>query len=659
MRESCVLLQSRYIEAREALSERLPREAREALSEAREALIERGVEAREALRERSFESLEALRERGVEARELLRERSFESLEALRERGFEAREAFRERGFESLEALRERGCEAREALSERLPKGFLNCNQDSSASKDDKSKKGDSASKDDKSNRDQDVRAKRFIATPILVGIMYMLSNSQSSTTGLQGPTGRKESMDPLGPMGSLSSMGADFFSDRFGDSHALEWPARVRASVFFALVAISYAIHLSLAVPQPCSTKTWKDVWVQLLLFLGDMILLPYYALFPDVKCDIAYDSSSERNRRVIAAAPTLQRYRITFWLRNSWLNMMLPGFKEGLRWKFDRERYLSIVRREIVPLSQGGQVALDWYTAGDALPATAPVLFLGSTLMGDGRSEPTADIAKRFSAKGWRCVCFVKRGCGYFDMLPLTQDDWMPTCPSSFHEVKTGLEMVRKMYPQSFLALAGLSAGASWIRQYCAWSGAKNVADAAFSLDGGFKWLETVKHVDANTSFVGKVLGTAQARPLLLKAEAQPPPPWLDIQRLAAAQQISWSEVLDTVNKPSVGARSVEDWFANNADFCNDLPQRSAIPLLIVCSYADGCCPDFYWTEFDPVKELPSKCPNTFVCINACGAHCFRASGLLGNGNWGADVALEFFDAVRDESSHDADQTR
>jgi len=84
--------------------------------------------------------------------------------------------------------------------------------------------------------------------------------------------------------------------------------------------------------------------------------------LFPEVKCDVFFDASSERNRRLIAAVPSLGRYQITFWLRNTWLNAMWPTFKELWRWNFDRTGYLADVRRQIVPLSSGGQVALDWY---------------------------------------------------------------------------------------------------------------------------------------------------------------------------------------------------------------------------------------------------------------------------------------------------------
>lgn len=430
-----------------------------------------------------------------------------------------------------------------------------------------------------------------------------------------------------------------------------EWPVLTRFAVVALLAGLCCAVHLSFKSPRPCHTKRWLDVAVQVLMFAGDMLLLPYYFLFPQVKCDIFFDTSSERNMKLMAATPKLRHFCMTFWLRSAWITLTRMTVRECFRCKFDKEGYLSMVRREVLPLSDGGLVALDWYTAGDALPDSAPILFLSPTLMGDGRSEPTKDVADHFSANGWRCCCFVKRGGGYLESLPLP--DWVPTDPLSYDDTVIGLQRVRALYPNSFLAIAGLSAGGGWVRHYLAAAGNDSLADAGMSFDGGWNWWDSVTGVDTDCPFIGKVLGTAMAQPLLKQAAANlEMPSWLDAKRLAAAQTESWSAVMDVAHRRSTGLPLLVDYFANYCDRRDllEMPQRSSVPLLVLASLGDGCCPTYYWTKLDRVQELPLQCPNTIVCLHATGTHCCRPTGLLGNGSWAAEAALEFFGAVRDE---------
>lgn len=526
----------------------------------------------------------------------------------------------------------------EALTARLPKAPLLF----AAGHSSKSSSGDVATSaeqhDSKASMDERTR-KLGIATPVLIGGLYMLQNSKV-----------------LGP---------DFFATRFaaeGDFHwkwQVDWPAQSlgRWWLMFIILAVLYSMHLSIATPQPACTRTWSDVWIQFLIFVGDMILIPYYALCPDVQCDLTFNAALERNQRLMARCPTLKKYPMTCWLRNTWLSISLPSFKELARWNFCRKRYLSQVRREMLPSVsvKGGQVAIDWYVEGDSLPDDAPILFVGATMMGDGRSEPNTDFAKLFSEQGWRCCTFVKRGCGLFDPVSFAEGDWSPTDIVSFDEVTAGLELVRRRYPGAFLALAGLSAGGTWVRRYCAYSGKSNVANVAMSLDAGWDVWTTIQHVDEYATFVGKVLGSAMAAPFLKKAATPAErPAWLDMARFTTAQQESWGAIKDVLHRASTGARTVGEWMANNSDKTAGLNQESSVPLLLVASLQDGCIENFYWKSVDPIEELPAKCPNTFVCITAVGGHVYRPSGHLVQENWAAKAALEFFNAVR----HEADCT-
>jgi len=387
------------------------------------------------------------------------------------------------------------------------------------------------------------------------------------------------------------------------------------------------------------------------MMLFGDMILLPYYALYPDVESDLFFDATSKRNRCLLAATPALQSYRMTFWLRNVWLSLGTITLRELFRWQFDHEGYLSMCRRQVLPLADGGQIALDWYVGGDTLPKTAPLLFIAPTLMGDGRSEPTKDLAEKFVAKGWRVCCCVKRGGGYLEPLPMT--DWTPPCPLSFDDIVHGLKVARESFPDSYLAIAGLSAGGNWVRRYCAASGADNLADVAMALDAGWNWQETVTCVDADCPWIGIAMGTAMAQPLLRAAAKSQPPAWLDTKRLTAAQQESWMTVMDVAHRASTGLSLADSWGAHcDRSDLDKLPRRSAVPLLVLASYGDACCPDYYIRDVDKMQDLPLECPNTIVCISSVGAHCSRPTGVFGTGNWIADASLQFFNAVNATST-------
>jgi len=267
----------------------------------------------------------------------------------------------------------------------------------------------------------------------------------------------------------------------------------------------------------------------------------------------------------------------------------------------------------------------------------------------------PTRDFAENFIAKGWRVCCFVKRGGGYLAPLPLS--DWTPTDLTSFDDILLGLQKVRETYSKNFIGIAGLSAGGAWVRRYCSVAAAgmvESLADAAVCLDGGYAWWETIQRVDKNNPMIGKVMGAAMAQPLLRRAAENPEqvPEWLDVQGLEKAQLKSWSAVMEIAHKKKTDAPTLMDYFHTHCDSeaHMKLPQRSSVPCLILASYADGCCPRDYWTNLDKVQEIPSNCPNTIVCLQSSGAHCCRPTGFLGQGNWAADAATEFFTAVQSD---------
>lgn len=78
----------------------------------------------------------------------------------------------------------------------------------------------------------------------------------------------------------------------------------------------------------------------------------------------------------------------------------------------------VSQLGREILRLSDGGQVALDWAEEAPEGAGGAPVLLVLPGLTGDSRADYVRCLAAAARTIGARCVVFNNRGLGG---LPLT----------------------------------------------------------------------------------------------------------------------------------------------------------------------------------------------------------------------------------------------
>eukprot|EP00403_Amphidinium_massartii_P032964 CAMPEP_0178440348 /NCGR_PEP_ID=MMETSP0689_2-20121128/36732_1 /TAXON_ID=160604 /ORGANISM="Amphidinium massartii, Strain CS-259" /LENGTH=407 /DNA_ID=CAMNT_0020063119 /DNA_START=131 /DNA_END=1351 /DNA_ORIENTATION=- len=406
--------------------------------------------------------------------------------------------------------------------------------------------------------------------------------------------------------------------------------------LWLAVVALSSPLLLHLwqqscyqASPRSARTASFFDILRQVFYIALDSFLVPLYFLFPWTRCDVHIDQTNERCLRIMAQVPALKGYPATCWLRNSWISFFwFNGVCELIFPWLRPEQHQARVKREVLKNEDGSVTALDWYAAGLSLPDDAPIFFMAPTLMGDGLIEASLRLAEPLGKAGWRCVCFVKRGGGFLSPLPL--HNWEPTDFMSYDDTLEGLRVVRERYPSAFLGIGGLSAGGGWVRRYCA-AGEPRYADAAFSMDGGWSWKDSITAVDEANPIIAKVLGGASAQALFRKAWNCSPeevPKWLDLTKLSRAVGKSWSSVLEAAHVPHSKLPDLDSYYAAVPDKSANMPQVSSVPLLLLGSWRDGACPEDYWLKTDPLAGLPKLCPNIFVCINHVGPHVYRPTG-------------------------------
>lgn len=84
----------------------------------------------------------------------------------------------------------------------------------------------------------------------------------------------------------------------------------------------------------------------------------------------------------------------------------------------------------------------------------------------GDSVSAPVRLISRYFTARNWRVIVYVKRGCGSFtksEFLPLTT--LKPFCLHGQKDYDVIIDLIQSRYPSAPKLLMGLSGGGAFIQ--------------------------------------------------------------------------------------------------------------------------------------------------------------------------------------------------
>ncbi|XP_020292817.1 phospholipase ABHD3 isoform X2 [Pseudomyrmex gracilis] len=121
--------------------------------------------------------------------------------------------------------------------------------------------------------------------------------------------------------------------------------------------------------------------------------------------------------------------------------------------------------RREILTLSDGGEVALDW--AEKDCSATSPIVIILPGLTGGSQAEYIKCLVSAARKIGMRCVIFNNRGLGGIKLkTPRTY------CASNCDDLTEVIEHVRKLHSHIPLGATGISLGGLILGNYLAQQG-------------------------------------------------------------------------------------------------------------------------------------------------------------------------------------------
>ena len=168
-------------------------------------------------------------------------------------------------------------------------------------------------------------------------------------------------------------------------------------------------------------------------------------------------------DKRILRSA-----FRPAGWLKHRHLQTIFPS----LPWAW-RER--APLRREILDLPDGDSTAVDWVSAGDELPRSAPLLVVLHGLEGSAESSYARMMMQAALERQWRPCVLHFRDCG----------DYRNPLPRRYHAGETGdirhfLQTLHEQGQTGPIFAVGYSLGGNILLKYLGESGAGSRLQAA-----------------------------------------------------------------------------------------------------------------------------------------------------------------------------------
>jgi abhydrolase domain-containing protein 1/3 len=202
----------------------------------------------------------------------------------------------------------------------------------------------------------------------------------------------------------------------------------------------------------------------------------------------ILSNSSSSSLTRILKECSALFEYKPSALFYWDMHGQFQTSFHSLLRifgsFMFSKVQY----RRELVSLSDGGIVAIDWATCCCDEPS-APIVIIQHGLCGSSSSEYIVHAVSALTTKGFRVGVMIARGCGGLS-LPTP----VPFSASRTSDFRAIVEHVRRLYPAPEQKVFGLgfSLGAAVLLSYLGIHSDKSKLDGAMAVSPPWDFHET-----------------------------------------------------------------------------------------------------------------------------------------------------------------------
>ncbi|KAK9832174.1 hypothetical protein WJX74_001666 [Apatococcus lobatus] len=300
---------------------------------------------------------------------------------------------------------------------------------------------------------------------------------------------------------------------------------------------------------------------------------------------------------------------------------------------------------RQLVPTSDGGQFALDWWqgeTSSNVPPETPIVLVLHGVTGGSFEGTCKA-MCKEAASRGYRPAVMVYRGCGGVELL----NDQIYSANFT-DDAHLAVETINRQYPNAKLTAVGFSLGSIILTKYLGeadsghWEPEGDGIAAAVAISSPFC-------LESAGRFLARPWTIAWLYNLIIAYRLKMYGKWhhhvfKDCERLehvSEKQRQFWTigQFDERIMSKMMGFQSAQEYY----QAASSLPQIPKIRTPILFLAAED---DVFLGEL-PIRQCSSN-PYTLLAITSRGGHVAFLTGLWPFGQaWMDQVALDFLQAV------------
>ncbi|KAG5320084.1 ABHD3 Phospholipase, partial [Acromyrmex heyeri] len=266
--------------------------------------------------------------------------------------------------------------------------------------------------------------------------------------------------------------------------------------------------------------------------------------------------------------------------------------------------------RREILALSDGGEVALDWAEKNCSI--TSPIVVILPGLTGGSQAEYVKCLVSAARKNGIRCVIFNNRGLGGLQLkTPRTY------CAANYDDLSEVIEHVKKLHPHVPLGATGISMGGLILGNYLAQKGltARSKLRACLIISVPWNVFAATKSTEENyfNRMLNKHLASNLCRTMQRHRDTDVGPFNVDMDTVLKSQTIR--EFDSNFTARHFGYKNVEEYYSNAT-------LHDKLHLIEVSTLCLNAADD----PFQPLKAIPlkeiSQTKNVAVVVTSRGGH-------------------------------------
>lgn len=349
-------------------------------------------------------------------------------------------------------------------------------------------------------------------------------------------------------------------------------------------------------------------------------------------------NTADSRMQRIVSSCPSLSvPYEAPWWCFNCWINVVAMKHKE-------KASLASCpnLSRDTILRPDGGEVSVDWYPSGN-LPVDAPMLGILHTITGG--SPQQAGFMHYATSRGWRCCVLNRRGHSgmplrvpFFSLLGNTDD------------TVAMVDFVKATHPNSFIALAGLSAGSGVVINYIGREGNAAACDAAASLCPAWDISKSFDHLQQRYSFMDRYILKGCKEFFLREPQSQEALALMPVAVEQALRATTMNEFM-VAAVPLAGCETMDEFHQQNNPLAFMFGNKT--PCLVLNALDDFLC-----VEENIKVDLVQTAMNYVLIVTDTGSHVAYTESSSECGNYMWRITMDFFEAVRADNSRKSAHT-